>query len=294
MAMRKIHNYGRSVKAKLLNVSRNERQPYQMLVTRYLQERLLYRLSISRFNDHFFLKGGALLYAHEQFMARPTLDIDFMGHQIDNDKENIKSVFAEICAISYEQDGVSFDVSTLRTGDIALEKKYPGVRLTLTASIDTIRQDVSMDIGFGDVITPEPLQLDYPNLLEGFPDTNIMAYSLETVIAEKVQTLIARAEANSRMKDFYDLYTILQGGKYDAEILDEAIKATFKNRQTSYLNNHVVFSPEFAESQDLNTKWKAFMKKLKPSNPLPFPEVMRYLQAQLMPYWEKLKSNVEY
>lgn len=225
-----------------------------------------------------------MFYAHEQFMARPTLDIDFMGHQIDNDKENIKSVFAEICTIPYEQDGVSFDVSTLRTDDIALEKKYPGVRLTQTASIDSIRQDVSMDIGFGDVITPEPLQLDYPNLLEGFPDTNIMAYSLETVVAEKFQTLIVRAEANSRMKDFYDLYTILQGGKCDAEILDEAIKATFKNRQTSYSDNHIAFTPEFAESLDLSNKWKAFMKKLKPSNSLPFPEVMRYLQVQLMPY----------
>ena len=211
MAIKVIHNFGSSVKAKLLNISRNEKLGYQMLVTRYLQERLLYRLSISQYHDHFVLKGGALLYAHERFMARPTLDIDFMGHYIDNDKETVKKAFAEICAIPYQQDGVTFYTETLRTDDIAVEKKYPGVRLTLSASIDTIRQDVSMDIGFGDVITPCPSELDYPNLIDGFPATNILAYSLETVIAEKFQTVIVRAEANSRMKDFYDLYTILHG-----------------------------------------------------------------------------------
>lgn len=260
-----------------------------MLVTRYLQERLLYRLSISQYHDHFFLKGGALLYAHERFMARPTLDIDFMGHHIDNDKENVKKVFAEICAIPYQQDGVTFYTETLRTEDIAVEKKYPGVRLTLSASIDTIRQDVSMDIGFGDVITPCPSELDYPNLIDGFPATNILAYSLETVIAEKFQTVIARAEANSRMKDFYDLYTILHGGKYDSEILSEAINATFENRQTVYTDNHIVFSNDFANNTDLNTRWNSFVKKLKLQQELTFPEVVGFLQTKLEPYWKKLK-----
>lgn len=288
MAIKEIHNFGCSVKAKLLNISRSEAQGYQMLVTRYLQERLLYRLSISPYHDRFFLKGGALLYAHERFLARPTLDIDFMGHHIDNDKENVKKVFTGICAIPYEQDGVIFHTNTLRTDDIAIEKKYPGVRLTLTASIDMIRQDVSMDIGFGDVITPHPSELDYPNLIDGFPDTNILAYSLETVIAEKFQTMIVRAEANSRMKDFYDLYTILQGGKYDREILSEAIKATFESRQTSYMNNHATFSPDFTSNPDLNTRWSSFVKNLRISQELTFPKVVSYIQTELKPYWENL------
>ena len=289
MAIKEIHNFGCSVKAKLLNISRNEKLGYQMLVTRYFQERLLYRLSISQYHDHFFLKGGALLYAHERFMARPTLDIAFMGHHIDNDKDNVKKVFAEICAIPYQQDGVTFYTETLRTEDIAVEKKYPGVRLTLGASIDTIRQDVSMDIGFGDVITPCPSELDYPNLIDGFPATNILAYSLETVIAEKFQTVIVRAEANSRMKDFYDLYTILHGGKYDSEILSEAVNATFENRQTVYTDNHIVFSNDFANNTDLNTRWNSFVKKLKLQQELTFPEVVGFLQTKLEPYWKKLK-----
>lgn len=289
MAIKEVHNFGCSVKAKLLNISRNEKLGYQMLVTRYLQERLLYRLSISQYHDHFFLKGGALLYAHERFMARPTLDIDFMGRHIDNDKENVKKVFAEICAIPYQQDGVTFYTETLKTDDIAVEKKYPGVRLTLSASIDTIRQDVSMDIGFGDVITPCPSELDYPNLIDGFPATNILAYSLETVIAEKFQTVIVRAEANSRMKDFYDLYNILHGGKYDSEILSEAINATFDNRQTVYTDNHIVFSHDFANNTDLNTRWNSFVNKLKLQQKLTFPEVVSFLQTKLDPYWKELK-----
>lgn len=289
MAIKEIHNYGCSVKAKLLNISRNEKLGYQMLVTRYLQERLLYRLSISPYHDHFFLKGGALLYAHERFMARPTLDIDFMGHNIDNDKENVKKVFSEICAIHYDADGVTFHTETLRTDDIAVEKKYPGVRLTLSASIDTIRQDVSMDIGFGDVITPCPTELDYPNLIDGFPATNILAYSLETVIAEKFQTVIARAEANSRMKDFYDLYTILKGEEYDRELLSDAIKATFKNRQTIYIDNHIVFSNAFANNPDLNIRWNSFIKKIRLQQELTFPEVVGFLQTKLEPYWKEIK-----
>ena len=146
-----------------------------------------------------------------------------------------------------------------------------------------------MDIGFGDVITPSPSELDYPNLLDGFPNTDIMAYSLETVVAEKFQTIISREETNSRMKDFYDLYTILQGGKYNAEILDEAIKATFKNRQTNYMENHVAFSLAFAKNSNLNIRWNAFMKKLKIPTQLTFFEVMDYLQVKLKPYWENLK-----
>lgn len=289
MAVKEIHNFARSVKDRLLNISRSGKIGYQVLVTRYLQERLLYRLSISPYHDHFVLKGGALLYAHERLMARPTLDIDFMGHRIDNDKENVRKAFAEICAIPFQQDGVTFHTDTIRTDDIAVERKYPGVRLTLKTTIDTIRQDVSMDIGFGDVITPCPSELDYPNLIDGFPATVILAYSLETVIAEKFQTVIVRAEANSRMKDFYDLFTILQGERYDGETLKEAINATFENRHTVYMDNHIVFSPDFADNPDLNIRWNSFVRKLKLSQKLSFPDVIGFIQTKLKPYWDNLK-----
>lgn len=289
MVMKEIHNFGHSIRTKLLNVSRREKQNYQILVTRYLQERLLYRLSISRYRGRFFLKGGALLYAHERFLARPTLDIDFLGYHIDNDKENIRKAFVEICKIPYEKDGVIFLTDTLRADDITVENKYPGVRITLVAVIDSIRQDVSMDVGFGDVVTPHPSELDYPNLIDGFPDTRILAYSLETVIAEKFQTIIARAQTNSRMKDFYDLYRILPRKLYDRSVLRDAIKATFENRQTFYEENHAVFRPDFANNPDMDTRWRSFIKKLNLDQEVSFQKVVGYIQSELKPYWDELK-----
>ena len=128
-------NYAHSAKAKLLSISKQEHISYQQVLTRYLQERLLSRLSVSLYRNHFILKGGALLYAYEQFAARPTLDIDFMGNRISNDKENIKEAFCEICDIEYIEDGVKFHSDTIMTDDIAVEMKYPGIRI----SVATIR-----------------------------------------------------------------------------------------------------------------------------------------------------------
>lgn len=287
----KIQNYGQSVRAKLLNIAREERQQYQLLLTRYLQERLLYRLSISRHRKHFLLKGGALLYAHERFNARPTLDIDFMGICISNDKEYICSVMKEICEITYEQDGVLFLSDTLQMSDITVENKYPGIRITLTVTLDSVRQDITMDIGFGDIVTPFPVELDYPMLIDEFPETSLMAYSLETVVAEKFQTMIVRATSNSRMKDFYDLYTILKNYQFNTVLLQEAIQNTFANRKTEYDPDNIVFTDDFSTNNDLSMRWTAFMKKLKVDTSLTFIEVMHYIQKRLKPYWENLAGN---
>ena len=123
-------NYGVSNKAKLLNITRQtEGQTYMQVLLRFIQERFLYRLSVSEYRENFFLKGGALLYAHERFNARPTLDMDFMGDRIDRDKENIKQAFRTICAIECEEDGVMFDCGEedVTVEDIALDREYNGV-----------------------------------------------------------------------------------------------------------------------------------------------------------------------
>ena len=194
-----IKNYGRSVKERLLNISRTEKYSSQLLISRYFQERLLYRLSVSDYKDKFILKGGALLYAHDGFQARPTLDIDFMAKNVSNDMSNIKKIFQEICQIECEEDGVVFDVDTIETSEIAISKDYHGVRLSLLAHLDTAQQNISMDIGFGDVITPSPQQLAFPALIATAPGANILAYSLETVVAEKFQAMISLSLGNSRM-----------------------------------------------------------------------------------------------
>jgi len=287
-------NYGVSNKAKLLNITRQTvGQTYMQVLLRFIQERFLYRLSMSDYRDRFILKGGALLYAHERFNARPTMDMDFMGDRIDRDKENIRQAFRAICAISCEEDGVTFDCGEddVRVEDIALEREYNGVCVHLTAHLDTIVQPISMDVGFGDVIIPEPVDLDYPLLLDELPDVNVAAYSLETVVAEKFQTMIDRAESNSRMKDFFDVYTIVKSGKVDMKVLEEAVREVFANRGTVYMEGHPLFAEEFVNSAQRQTMWKAFLKKMKYPLAMDFSEVMDVIMASLKPIWDRLDSG---
>ncbi len=281
-------NYAHSIKAKLLNLSKQENIQYQQLLTRYFHERLLFRLSISCYRSKFILKGGALLYVYEQFAARPTLDIDFMGTCISNDKESIKAAFSEICEVEYIEDGVVFHADTIETDDIAVEKKYPGVRITVDVQLDSIRQAISMDIGFGDIVVPGPVELDYPALLSGFPATHIRAYSLETVVAEKFQTMVVRSTLNSRMKDFFDLYRIKRMHHFDDTTLSEAIKTTFQNRGTKFDEHHILFSGEFSADKDMETRWRSFLNKLHYQEPLSFETVIQEITDWLRPYWNML------
>ena len=284
-------DHGKSIKAKLLNLSKAERLPYQPLLIRYVQERLLYRLAQSKYKHRFYLKGGALLYAHEQFKARPTLDIDFLGNSIANDKKIIEEAFSEICGISCEKDGIRFDTDTIETEEINENRVYKGIRLHVIARLDTARQKITMDIGFGDVITPNPQELAYPLLLDELPPVNIMAYSLETVVAEKFQAMIELSENNSRMKDFYDLYTLLYDKTIDDVLLEKAIHATLKNRETVYEENHPLFSDDFSTNPRFQMLWKGFMKKIGKTEP-DFETVIHLTKEKLFPFWEKYKGLV--
>lgn len=283
-------DYGKSVKAKLLNLSKAEGVPYQPLLIRYVQERLLYRLAQSKYKNRFYLKGGALLYAHEQLKARPTLDIDFLGNSINNDKKIIEEAFSEICSISCKEDGIVFDTGTIETEEINENRVYKGIRLHVTAQLDTVRQKIAMDIGFGDVITPEPQELEYPLLLDGLPAVSIMAYSLETVVAEKFQAMIELSENNSRTKDFYDLYTLLYNNTLDNDMLEKAIYTTLKNRGTVYEENHPLFSDNFPKNPRFQMLWKGFIKKIGKTEP-DFEITVSLIKEKLFSYWEKYKEQ---
>lgn len=147
---------------------------------------------------------------------------------------------------------------------------------------------MTMDIGFGDVVTPSPIDLDYPLLLAHLPEVNILAYSLETVIAEKMHAVVDLADQSSRMKDYYDLYNILSKEQYDTVVLQEAIIRTFENRHTPYNADAVFFRKEFAENPQMHVRWQAFMRKITQRKDIPFSEVVRYIQKELRPYWEIL------
>lgn len=288
MSKEQNKNYGKSIRTKLLNVAKKENIFYQTILTRYFQERLLYRMSQTRYRNNFYLKGGALMYAYERFAARPTLDIDFLGNNISNKGTSIIAAFKEICSVPFEEDGVIFDVEHITAQNITEFKDYHGIRLSIPVKMDSIAQVLTMDIGFGDVVTPSPVNLDFPILLEHLPCANILAYSLETVIAEKMHAIIDLADQSSRMKDYYDLHRILKEEKYDSEVLQEAIIRTFENRHTPYDENTMFFRKDFGINQQMEVRWKAFMRKITKATDLSFSEVVEFIQETLRPYWENI------
>lgn len=288
MSKEQNKNYGKSIRTKLLNVAKKENIFYQTILTRYFQERLLYRMSQTRYRNNFYLKGGALMYAYERFAARPTLDIDFLGNNISNEGTSIIAAFKEISSVPFEEDGVIFDVEHITAQNITEFKDYHGIRLSIPVKMDSIAQVLTMDIGFGDVVTPSPVNLDFPILLEHLPCANILAYSLETVIAEKMHAIIDLADQSSRMKDYYDLYRILKEEKYDSEVLQEAIIRTFENRHTPYDENTMFFRKDFGINQQMGARWKAFMRKITKATDLSFSEVVAFIQETLRPYWENI------
>lgn len=281
-----ITNYGKSVHDRLLNIAKSRNLSYQMLVSRYVQERLLYRLSISRYREHFFLKGGALIYAISGLEARPTVDIDFLGEKINRDMEFLRNVFAEICSIKYDADGISFDSSSIETEELMLNKEYNGVRIRIGAKLHSMRETVSMDIGFGDVVYPHANELDYPALLEENP-IKLLAYSPETVVAEKFEAMIKLGLLNSRMKDFYDVYMLLTSNSLKMDELGNAISATFANRNTPYVENHPLFTDTFKTDSSRNMRWKAYLKRIKSPYDLSFSEVVDKITEELNPFWKE-------
>ena len=290
MSKDNVTNFGKSIRNKLLYIAKQEDVFYQTVLTRYFQERLLYRMSQTRYRNNFYLKGGALMYAFERFAARPTLDIDFLGKNISNDGDSIIATFREICSVPYEEDGVTFDIEHITAQNITELKDYHGIRISIPVKMDTISQVMSMDIGFGDVVTPRPIDLDYPLILEHLPSANILAYSVETVIAEKMHAVVDLADQSSRMKDYYDLYNILTKDEYDSSVLQEAIVRTFENRHTSYDADTMFFRKDFANNQQMQARWQAFLNKITKPNDMTFADAVTFIQNKLSPYWENLSN----
>lgn len=285
-------NLGKSVRTRLVNLMNETGYKYMYLLARYFNERLLYRVSVSQYKDNFLLKGGSLLYALDGLEARPTVDVDFMADKISRDRETLTEIFKKIVAIDCDEDGVYFDTESIKTEPITVDKKYPGSRFYVTAHMDTIVHNMTVDIGFGDVVSPCPMAIDFPLLLPNIPSVNLQAYSLETVVAEKFHTMIDRDETNSRMKDFFDCYQLLTQRNLSDETLFEAIKATFDNRTLTYNPNLKLFSDEFAADKERIMRWKAFLKKIKWKDDIPFSSVMQIIKDRLQPmamkYWGKL------
>ena len=253
---REPRNIGASVRARLLDRARAERSDFQILLTRYALERLLYRLSVSPHRDRFILKGAMLFVTWVADPFRPTRDLDLLGHG-DNDAEAIAETFRAICAQAVADDGVTFDVAALTAAPIREEVEYGGVRVRTTATIAGARISIQVDIGFGDAITPAAIEIDYPALLDA-PAPHLRAYPVETVVAEKFEALVTLGVANSRLKDFYDLWVISRTFELRQAALVAAVQRTFERRGTALPSEIPVgLTDEFAEAWA--AQWRAFL-----------------------------------
>lgn len=260
----------------------------------YMIERLLYRLSISKFKDKFILKGGLLLYIHLEDRARPTRDVDFLARRIANDVDTITLAFQEICATQCN-DGVSYDGDNLVAERIKEDADYQGLRIKVNGYLGNAKETLQFDIGFGDVVVPNPIVMDYPVLLEmDNPDNSeIHTYSIESVVAEKFEAMITLALLNSRMKDFYDLYVISEKFDLDGRTLYEAIFETFQRRGTDVDHNPVVFSGEFLNDPTKQIQWQAFLKRIAKQD-MEFKAVLSRHQNFLGPIYQGILAEREF
>jgi hypothetical protein len=259
-------NTGHSVFQRLLNISRTNREDFNLLLLRYGIERLLYRLSISSHKDRFVLKGASLFLVWKGHNYRVTKDADLLGFG-DPDANQIAEVFKDICQIACSQDdGMIYLTESLKTEVIREDQEYDGVRITLTGLLHQARIPLQIDVGFGDTITPEPEFIEFPTLIE-MPAPNMKAYPRYTLVAEKLEAIVRLGLANSRMKDFYDIWLVSKLFDFDGKILCQAISNTFKRRNTRLPEKEpFAFTSEFYEDQQKKQQWKAFVKKTKPED----------------------------
>lgn len=255
---RDTRNIGASVRARLLARSRSEKTDYQLLLTRYALERLLYRLSSSEHRERFVLKGALLFVTWVADPFRPTRDLDLLGYGA-NTPEAIADTFKAICSTNVPDDGVAFDIKGLTAAPIREDLEYGGVRVQTHAVIDGARIPIQVDIGFGDIITPGPVEIDYPVLLD-FPAPHIRTYPVETVVAEKFNAMAALGIANSRLKDFYDLWFISRTFEFDRAGLFTAVLRTFERRDTPMPTDLPTgLTDQYAEQWDV--RWKAYLRR---------------------------------
>jgi len=212
-----IKNLGASIRARLLNKARAENLDYNLVLTRFALERWLYRLSISDYRDEFLLKGALLFDLWFDVPHRPTRDADLLGSG-SADITRLESMFREICAIPFE-DAIEFQSDSIRAERIRKDGNYPGIRITLVGLLDSARCPVQVDIGFGDAVTPGPEAVDYPAMLDEMPGPSLDAYPRYSVVSEKLEALVALGIANSRMKDFFDLWILSRQSEFDGETL---------------------------------------------------------------------------
>lgn len=286
-------NHAASIHARLLARARVDGEDFNLLLTRFALERLLFRLSVSRHVPNFLLKGALLFALWYDQSHRPTRDADLLGFGPD-DSDTLAAVFHDVCDIVAD-DGMVFDSETVAVAAIRDENEYGGLRVTLTGRLGNARIPIQIDIGFGDAVTPAPERITYPVLIADFPAPELRAYPVYTVVAEKYQAMVMLGMANSRMKDFFDLYVIAKTTALEGTILVQAIAATFERRRSALPVNAkaIALTKAFWGDKVKQTQWEAFLKRNRLDS-LSFDLVAESLTAFLMPPTRALLEGVPF
>lgn len=293
MSQKDIKNVAAPVKQRLLNKAKETSQPFNELLQYYGLERFLYRLSASKYRDKFVLKGALLFTIWRQSAIRSTVDIDLLG-KISNDPATIIKIFREICNVKAEEDGLRFESSSVTAEQIALNADYQGIRVKLYGYMGTARIRIQVDIGFSDVVTPNPEISDYPTILD-LPIPRLSCYNKETSIAEKLQAMAKLDIFNSRMKDIYDIWILSRRFDFDSSHLMNSIINTFKQRGTNITANIVTFTERYYRNKEKINQWDSFLQKSKISNvPATLEEIILDIKTFLAPVLASIESGSKF
>ena len=286
--MKSPRNIPASVRQRILNRAKSDRRPFNELLQYYAMERFLYRLSQSAHADRFILKGALMLRVWRSPELRPTMDIDMLG-RTSNKEADIIAQIRDILSMDVEADGLAFDADSIQAERITEDADYEGIRIRFRGALDSARINMQVDIGFGDVVYPEPEESELPTMLDS-PAPRLLCYSRESSIAEKFEAMVKLGVLNSRMKDFYDIWLLSRQFDFDGAKLAEAIRLTFERRGTALPTEIEAFTEPFIDAKQI--QWTTFWKRLQ-QNPVPvsFREVTTAVDGFLAPVVAAISSG---
>ena len=284
-----------SIKDRLKNFAIKNSCTFQEALTYYGIERTIYRISVSKYAEHFVLKGGIFLYAmFDCNYKRATTDIDLLARRISNSSKEMETVFQDIFSLNID-DALVFDKDSIVVKNITEFKEYHGLNVSIMAYLDRTKIPVSIDIGFGDVIYPDAVKMDFPIMLD-MESPKVNVYSLESSVAEKLEAIIHNGYLNSRYKDFYDIYILSKKYEFPYKELRKAVVETFENIKTEITMDSAAFKDEFLNDHMHQIRWNNFLKKKKALIQVPMFEMMEWIKIFVSPLLEgidKTKWNPE-
>ncbi len=279
-----ITNKSKSVLDKLKNQSKDIGLPFQTVLQLFAQEEFLRKLSLSKYNEKFILKGGMFIYTLTNYESRPTKDVDFIVRNLSSELDDMASVIEEICKVETDNDFIY--IAPTKINQIGKDKEYPGARVSLLALVGKVRIPFSIDIGINDVVIPQPTKYAIKPRLSDFTSPEIYTYSLESTVAEKLDAILQRMSATSRMKDFFDIYYLQNTFDFDGSTLCSAIKATLKHRSRKISSDAFVDIRDFANDKHLLRHWSNFEPATEAN--LPFDAVIDGMCDFLEPLYKAL------